>query len=228
MGKLNSVEVGNRIREIRKKYNVTMRDLAEALDISEQYMGEIERGKHFPSLDKLVIYLNQFDVSADYILYGTLPEKVPSPEANDLTKNLPNLDKQELQAFTDMLEICHQKQVHPLEKGYFNKYAFSKRIKSYREKAGFTPQELAKAAGLTQSHIQKIEHGQLIPTLKTLDKIAKALQIPVDYIIANSTLSGNAIIMRELLDSLKKLPTKEQKIALKILQVYVDEKKNDE
>ena len=47
-------KLGKRIREERKKLNLTQAQLAEAIDISDTYMGAIERGERSLTLDTLV------------------------------------------------------------------------------------------------------------------------------------------------------------------------------
>lgn len=51
-------------------------------------------------------------------------------------------------------------------------------IKTEREKAGWTQEQLAAAAGLPQSHISKLENGKHTPSNMTREKIAKALGVP--------------------------------------------------
>ena len=46
--------LGLRIREERKKLNLTQAELAEAIDISDTYMGAIERGERSLTLDTRV------------------------------------------------------------------------------------------------------------------------------------------------------------------------------
>ena len=54
-----------------------------------------------------------------------------------------------------------------------------KSLKSLRENAGFTQQQLAQKAGLLQSHVSRIERGEYSPTNKTLTKLAAALGVPI-------------------------------------------------
>lgn len=50
-------------------------------------------------------------------------------------------------------------------------------IKNVRNEADMTQKELAKASGIPQSHISRLEKGTHSPTAKTLKKIAKALNV---------------------------------------------------
>lgn len=51
-------------------------------------------------------------------------------------------------------------------------------IKDLRKNKNLTQKQLAEKAGLSQSTISDIEDGTKSPRLKTLDKIATALDIP--------------------------------------------------
>lgn len=52
-------------------------------------------------------------------------------------------------------------------------------VREKRESAGWTAEELAERAGLSnKSRVLKIEHGQAV-TLKNLEALARALGIPV-------------------------------------------------
>lgn len=49
------------------------------------------------------------------------------------------------------------------------------RIKSHRGQAHLTQEQLAKKAGIPQSHISRLESGKHAPSYVTIEKIAKAL-----------------------------------------------------
>ena len=51
------------------------------------------------------------------------------------------------------------------------------KIKFERQKKGFSQEVLALEAGLSRNAIWKIESGRVSPTIESLEKIAKALDI---------------------------------------------------
>ena len=60
----------------------------------------------------------------------------------------------------------------------------AKNIKKYRNKLGISQDKLSKLADVTYNTIIKIESGANInPTIETLSKIAKALDVGVDDLI---------------------------------------------
>ncbi len=69
---LDKLTMGDRIKNARKKLGLTQEALAEKVDVTLYYMGEIERGVKTPSLDLFIRLVEVLDVSADYLLRDTV------------------------------------------------------------------------------------------------------------------------------------------------------------
>jgi len=59
------------------------------------------------------------------------------------------------------------------------------RIKACREQLGLTLLEAAEQSGVAPSTIQKIEKGQMVPTVVVLDKIARGFRRRVSYFVGD-------------------------------------------
>lgn len=57
--------------------------------------------------------------------------------------------------------------------------AFGNRLARHRAAAGMTQTELAEKAGIRQTHVSKLELGQVEPRLATITKLARALGIDI-------------------------------------------------
>lgn len=86
-------EIGRRIRNFRLTNNLTQAQLAESLDISTNFVSEVETGKKNISLEILFRLCQYYNLSADYILFGkdyssssqrTLSEFLFSLSADDI------------------------------------------------------------------------------------------------------------------------------------------------
>ena len=63
----------------------------------------------------------------------------------------------------------------------------AKRVKEYRKQKGWTQQKLAEKTGLSFNTVTKIEQGVGdSPTLKTLLKLADALDVGLDELVGRS------------------------------------------
>lgn len=60
--------LGKRIREERLRLNLTQEHLAEDINISTAYLGQIERGERHITLDKLIPLAKRLGVSVDFLL----------------------------------------------------------------------------------------------------------------------------------------------------------------
>jgi transcriptional regulator with XRE-family HTH domain len=58
-----------------------------------------------------------------------------------------------------------------------NSLHIGRRLQLARQRKGLTQAEVAGRAGTTVNHYAKIERGEVVPSLKTLEKIVKALGV---------------------------------------------------
>lgn len=90
---MNYKRLGERIREERKRLNLTQAQLAEAIDISDTYMGAIERGERSLTLDTLVRLVNRLGVTVDYLL----SDSVTDTDSNIMEQFKQIIDRQPLE-----------------------------------------------------------------------------------------------------------------------------------
>lgn len=85
--------LGNRIRAERLRLHLTQAQLAEDVDISDTYMGAIERGERSLTLDTLVRLVNRLGVTVDYLL----ADSVSDSDANIMEQFKQIVDQQPLE-----------------------------------------------------------------------------------------------------------------------------------
>lgn len=85
MNELN-IEVGNRLREIRKDLKFTQERFAEHLNIAAKHYGQIERGERGITLQKLKLLHEKFNVDLLYIITG---DKSHLVKINELISDCP-------------------------------------------------------------------------------------------------------------------------------------------
>ena len=96
----NKVEIGRRIRAFRLKNNLTQAQLAEVLDVSTNFISEVETGKKNISLDTLCRLCEHYQLSADYLLLGK-----ESSADSPLIERLTSLPTQDVLTVIQYLEI---------------------------------------------------------------------------------------------------------------------------
>ncbi len=89
--------IGKRVRDFRLQNKYTQAQFAEIIDISINFLSEIENGKKGMSQDTICKLCQRFQISADYILFGITPDSDDSPETSETFLELANkLDEKDL------------------------------------------------------------------------------------------------------------------------------------
>ena len=64
------IEIGERLRGIRENMHMTREQFSETIDITDSFLGQIERGERSLSVKTLKKVVKYTGVSADYLLFG--------------------------------------------------------------------------------------------------------------------------------------------------------------
>ena len=71
----NFIDIGNRLKMFRNEMELTQEQISAIIEVSTKYWSEVERGVQGPSREFLLKLITKFDISADYLLIGTVAEK---------------------------------------------------------------------------------------------------------------------------------------------------------
>ena len=107
---------------------------------------------------------------------------------------------------------------------------FMERLKTARQKRGYTQNQLSKLTGINQKVISKYEQGVSLPSLDNLKKLVIALEITADYLLLpQATLKEVPKIkdhkLYERYFILETLDEKEREAALLLLNSLIAQKK---
>src|SRR6266849_260933 len=53
------------------------------------------------------------------------------------------------------------------------------RLRALREQKGLSQGDIEKQSGLKRAYISRVEHGHTVPSVETLEKLARALEVPL-------------------------------------------------
>lgn len=104
---LDYIELGMRVRQARKKQNVTQEQLGELCELSAAHIGHIERGTRIPSVDTLFRIAQALDVSMDYLIFDSI-----APDENlfiTINSILQNKDKRKVKTFMTIVRAIADK-----------------------------------------------------------------------------------------------------------------------
>jgi len=100
-----SIQIGERIRELREMQGYTREGLAEKIDISSKFLYEIEVGKKNFSADTLCRISKALSVSCDYIMLG---EETEHRSAEKVICVLETLEPKQISNVHNLLKIVTQ------------------------------------------------------------------------------------------------------------------------
>lgn len=83
--------------------------------------------------------------------------------------------------------------------------SFGEKLSEVRKKRGLSQEDLAKLIGTQGPAIGRYERGIAKPTIEVATKLAKALEVSLDYLVGNSELELDNNILKRIVE-IQKLP----------------------
>ena len=77
---INKKLFGKKVKDARTKMDLTQFELAEEIGVSQNFLGDIERGIKLPSLSKLILLSNTLKVSLDFLFADSLDNVICEPD----------------------------------------------------------------------------------------------------------------------------------------------------
>ena len=85
----DNIEIGERIRAIREDLKMSREKFSEMIDISDVFLGQLERGERSLSTKTLIKIVSFTGISSDFILFGTQTPNNKISKINKILNNCP-------------------------------------------------------------------------------------------------------------------------------------------
>lgn len=97
------------------------------------------------------------------------------------------------------------------------------RLRTIRKQRGLTQEKLGELAGVHYSYIGQVERGDKVPSLKTLHKLARALDTDLNYFLEEQeTYYASSDVDKEIGRLVKNRPPAEQQLILEIVKLILN------
>jgi len=103
--KAMNVKVGERVRTARESAGYTQEELSEILDITPHHLSAIERGASGITIENLQKLCRATSVSADFVLFGSVPDDEELNLAHQIASVNPQYRLQVHKVISALLEI---------------------------------------------------------------------------------------------------------------------------
>lgn len=87
--------------------------------------------------------------------------------------------------------------------------SFKNRLTELRKQKKISQEELAKTIGVHQNVIGRYERGEAKPSIEGATKLAKALEVSLDYLVGNTDIELDKNIIEKVI-TIQKLPDKDK------------------
>lgn len=106
------------------------------------------------------------------------------------------------------------------------KEIIGKRIRAYRENAHVSRETLAERADIHPTYLGQLERGEKNATMESLSKVAKGLEIPMEYLVENITgTAQQSTVAADCYNLIVAQSIEDQKKLYRILQEIISYKK---
>lgn len=110
--KIDNKAIGQRIRQERKKLDLSQEEFAEIIGLSDYYIGQLERGERQMSLPALVKIANCLHISLDYLIFGKVSYDTKFVHETSEFYNIYSVNKE----INSLLNKCSPKELELFEK----------------------------------------------------------------------------------------------------------------
>ena len=110
MKKAKVIKIGKTLQAIRKSHGYTQERLAEAVECSPRYIGDIEQDRSKPSYEVLVKICNLFNIGLDEVFSGYLDIK-GKKEVNGALFGIDKLKPNNQETIIHMIEYFNKSNV---------------------------------------------------------------------------------------------------------------------
>ncbi len=101
--------IGNRINQLRKQSNLTMKEFAELTGCSAGYISDIEHSKNIPSIPKLMKICGSLNLSLSDFFNSESSSHPLTPELKELLESAKDLSPSQLEALKVFIDSFNEK-----------------------------------------------------------------------------------------------------------------------
>lgn len=102
---INPKEIGNRIKECRKRAGLTQEQLSERIGLSKNHISGIERGLNQPTIGFLLSLYLSIGCSPNEILLG-----IPTQEVDEITSKIQRLSAKDQEFIANIIDLILHKE----------------------------------------------------------------------------------------------------------------------
>ena len=104
--------------------------------------------------------------------------------------------------------------------------AIGKRIAEVRKEQGLSQLKLSEAANVSNKYLSAVEVGRSKVSLEVLQKICRALNIPLDYIVNNTPCDMDVKIIDDIYEKITQSSRSDREVVTALLDALINIREN--
>jgi transcriptional regulator with XRE-family HTH domain len=176
-------QLGANISGLRQGAGLSEVELAKRSGITRAAVVYFEAGRHIPSLVVALKLAGSLDVSIDRLTLGVFWN--PGEVVVNGNRRKPRAELFEGYFSTEPAQIADQGlEPAPVTSRGEVTAIIGRNLRDARRRRHRSQRDLGRSLGSEQTHVSKIERGQIEPTLQTVIGLARELEVPIDALLA--------------------------------------------
>lgn len=191
-----------RLRQLRAESDLTQRELARSLDISQQSINSWENGERKPKIEAITNIAEYFNVSPKYLIGETNNREIETIELEAEDKlfkaTIKDLDltPEQKEEFKESVYhfILRKKAIYESDdlkeesNNKDNTSTFSKRLRELRKENGLSQEEIANSLSVSQQSYARWESGSHALTLDALKWVSNYFDVTIAYLVGETNV----------------------------------------
>ncbi|MBS1893760.1 MAG: helix-turn-helix domain-containing protein [Actinobacteria bacterium] len=176
-------QLGANISELRQAAGLSTAELAKRSGITRAAVVYFEAGRHIANLVVALKLAGSLAVSIDRLTLGVFWNPGEMPGSGDPTK--PRAEVLDGYFSTEPAHIADQ-DPEPVPVTSRGEVAaiIGRNLRDARRRRHLSQRDLGRSLGSEQTHVSKIERGEIEPTLATVIGLAREIEVPIDALLA--------------------------------------------
>lgn len=181
---------GLRVRTFRTRLGYSFADLADAAEISESHVRNLENGNRAPTMQSLAKLANALHVPAECLLTDKDPSEL---SLNRSLNDVRTISNEKLNLLLSTIEALCRNTTESEE------CLVGTRVRNLRIAKGLSQKQLAETLEISTSHLANLENGNEPISISMIQRLCNVLNVSISQIMCDVTREDKILELNRLM-----------------------------
>ena len=194
-----------RLKYLRKIYNVTQEDLAQYLGVKRNTISDWESGNSEPNIENIILIADYFNVTIDYLLNNKTNNRISNPLCLKIMFKANNFNLEQQKKLINILDNIISFKWGNMELG--------SNLKQLRKENNLTQEQLAILINVKRHNIVDWETGRSEPSINHLKALSRIFSTSINNLLGQTQKLSPNLRINEQYEYLD-IPVNQELLAL--------------